>query len=131
MTRRGIIDGVVVIQGTMTTSSAREPCCAPSSAETHRSRRGDIRTTQRSARVRMPVEIPRLVMSLKNAWEAANPNAMAMPTAHSRLMRPRRGAPAQDREGRSADAMSHAISTHRRPGLPLKRLRTKTASPNG
>jgi hypothetical protein len=119
-----IIDGVVVIQGTMTDEQRAEAVAVRRPPRKRTAADGrDIRTTQRSARVRMPVEIPRLVMSLKNAWEAANPNAMAM----------RHGALTADAvraavlllkiaEGRSADAMvaryQQLIDDH---GLPLKR----------
>ena len=119
-----IIDGVVVVHGTITEEHRAEVAAVRRPVRKRTAADGrDIRTTQRAARVRMPVEIPRLVMSLKNAWEAANPNAMAM----------RHGALTADAiraavlllkvaEGRSADAMvaryQQLIDDH---GLPLKR----------
>jgi hypothetical protein len=103
-----LIDGGVVVSGTLTETERNRATAERRPARNRTAHSGkNVRSTQRDARVRMPTEIPRLILSLKAAWEGDNPkNAMTM--RHNRLTADGVRCAAlllKVCEGKSADAM--------------------------
>jgi hypothetical protein len=103
-----LIDGGVVVSGSLTQTERNQAVAErrPARKRTAHNEKS-VRSTQRDARVKMPTEIPRLILSLKTAWERDNPND-AMAIRHNRLTADGVRCAAlllKICEGKSADAM--------------------------